>query len=202
MNLQNTKRIIGIDVGNLKSGLCVIDNEKIIYTSVLENDHNLYSKITNYSIHPNIIIVIEDIKPYTLQLTPQVIDTCKVIGEMVYRLKIEAGLRVEMVSRYDVKRWVFDTFSETVTPLIEKKIRAKAYPCSDIETKELFYVDVYGRKERSPSFVYVDDKIVTEAMKVYYDIKKPSAGKGFDFGLKSHGWQALAVATTYLNKTG
>jgi len=128
-----------------------------------------------------------------------VIDTCKVIGEMIYRLKTEAGMRVEMVSRYDVKKWVFDSFLETVTPLIEKKIRAKAFPCSLIETKELFYVDVYGRKERKPSFVYVDDKIVTEAMKVYYGITKPSAGRGFEFGLKSHGWQALAVATTYLN---
>jgi hypothetical protein len=52
---------------------------------------------------------------------------------------------------------------------------------------------------RKASFVYVDDRMVQLAMIKNYDIPIPKAGSGYDFGLKEHSWQALAVATVYLN---
>lgn len=179
-------RIIGIDPGNEESGMVVINNYSISVAFNLSNVVQLYDKISNYQLCKDLTIVIEDIKPYSLRLTPQVIDTCKFIGELVYRLKIEAGLNVIMVSRYEVKKWCFDTFPEVCLPIIEKKIRKKGF------------VNKATGEARKPSFVFVDDKIVTECMKHLYKIPLPKAGKGYDYGLQSHSWQALAVATYFL----
>ena len=77
---------------------------------------------------------------------------------------------------------VFDTFPDVVMPLVEKKV-AKKY--------------VY----RKPSFVFVDDKIVTEAMKYHFGIKLPEPGKGYQYGLKEHSWQALAAAAYLMLST-
>jgi len=193
------QRIIGIDPGSESSGMVVIDGSNIVGAWNLVNSHQFYDKVTNFSIHNNLIVVIEDIKPYSLKLMPQVIDTCKFIGEAVYRLKTHSGLNVVMVDRYTVKRWVFDTFPDVCLPLIDARIEKKMYDACDVKTKEMIRINDKGMTKRKPSFVYVNDKIVMECMKYLYKIPLPPVGKGYKFGLQSHSFQALAVASCFIH---
>lgn len=173
-------RIIGIDPGKT-CGMVILDGGQI--TSVFNiTDIMLSGKVSDFLIHPNCTVVIEDIRPYSLRLTPQVIETCKFIGELNFRLKTWSGAIVEYVTRNHVKKWCFDTFPEVCLPLIQRKIEKKGFKNKD--TGEW----------RKPSFVFVDDKVVTECMKVLHKIPVPKSGKGYQYGLKEHSWQALAVA--------
>ncbi len=174
-------RIIGIDPGTT-CGIVVLDGGQI--TSVLNITSDIMlSKVSHFLIHPKCTVVVEDIRPYSLRLTPQVIDTCKFIGELNYRLKTWSGAIVEYVVRNHVKKWCFDSFPDVCLPRIRKKIEKKMFVNKD--TGEF----------RKPSFVFVDDKMVTESMKELYKIPVPKSGYGYQFGLKEHSWQALAVAS-------
>jgi hypothetical protein len=176
-------RIIGIDPGE-NCGMVILDGGEISSVFNIMSDQ-IWSKIQYFLLQPNTTVVIEDIRPYSLRLTPQVIETCKWIGEAVYRLKNGSGAIVELMSRSEVKKWCFDTFPEVCRPLADKKIAKKGY--KNKETGEF----------RKATFVYVDDKIVTECMKELHKIPLPKSGKGYQFGLKSHSFQALAVASRY-----
>lgn len=174
------ERIIGIDPGET-CGMVILDGGQISSVFNIMFDQ-LTSKLTNYLIHPNCRVVVEDIRPYSLRLTPQVIWTCKFIGELVYRLKNDAGAIVDLVPRNEVKKWCFDTFPDVCLPMIEKKIIKKGLIRKDTG------------EPRKPSFVFVDDRVVTECMKNLYSIKMPKPGYGYRFGLKGHSFQALAIA--------
>jgi hypothetical protein len=119
---------------------------------------------------------------------------------MVYRLRIETGYDVELVSRAEVKKWVFDTFTDVCVAAIRKKVDKKMYLCCDLSTKELVWLDAFGKSRRKENFTQVDDKVVTEAMKFLYKIPTPKPGDGYKFGLKDHSWQALALANLYKSR--
>lgn len=193
------RRIIGVDPGSEESGMVVLDDCRIVVALNVANVAQVYDKISKYSLNCNLTIAVEDIKPYSLRLTSQVIDTCKFIGELTYRLRNEAGINVVMVSRYEVKKWIFDSFYDLCLPFIDKKIHKKGFDASDIETKLPVRVWSDGEvwKARKASFVFIDDKIVTEAMKQLYKIPLPNKGKGYQFGLQTHSWQALATASYF-----
>ena len=192
-------RTIAIDPGNENSGLIILEGISIIGAYNLSNEA-LYSKISAYSIHPDLVIVVEDIKPYSLKLTPQVIDTCKFIGELNYRLKIAIGMNVKYVPRADVSRWVYDTFPTICGPLIDLKIEKKMYDACSLETMQEIRVNGNGGNKRKGSFIYIDDKMVMESMKDLYQLKKPAPGKGYLYGLKDHSFQALALGRYYMTK--
>lgn len=126
----------------------------------------------------------------------QTIETAKLIGELKYRLKNELYVDFILIPRFDVKRWVFNTFPELVLDRINKKIEYL-----DIQGQRLGRKR-YRRKKDGELYKatlhYVDDRIVIAAMKEYWKLKTPKPGKSNEFGLKSHSWQALAVGTTYL----
>lgn len=155
----------------------------------------LWSKITLFLIETNCTVVIEDIKPYSMRLTTQVLDTAKWIGMAVYRLQTTCNAKIELVSRNEIKKWVFDRFNQTILPLVDKRMDKKLFMACDVRTKEIVFVDNYNRPKRKASFVYVNDRCVTEAMKELYGIPKPEPGKGYKYGLMEHSWQALAVAS-------
>jgi hypothetical protein len=115
------------------------------------------------------------------------VETCKFIGELVYRLRNEAGATVELLTRNEVKKWVFDRFPEVCVARIQQKIVKRGHK-------------VASGEYRSPSFVYVDDKMVMEAMKVLYGISLPPPGKSYMYGLKDHSWQALGAASLYKSR--
>lgn len=182
------KRIIGIDPG-ATCGMVILDGGQITSVfNIISGD--IYDKVTNFLIHPNCTVVIEDIRPYSLRLTPQVVETCKFIGELNFRLKTWSGATVEYLTRFNVKKWCFDTFPEVCNPIIERKIAKKGF--KNKETGAF----------RKPSFVFVDDKVVTECMKHKYKIPLPKSGSGYAFGLKSHSWQALALASYWVDVNG
>ena len=183
---MNNQRIIGVDPGSEGCGMVVLDNGYIKAAFNLTNEQ-FYRKVTNYLLHPNCIVVIEDIRPYSVRLTMQVIDTSKFIGEAVYRLKMEAGANVVLVTRSQVKMWCFNTFPDVCLPIIEKKISKKGY------------ITASTGEARKPSFVFVDDNVVTKCMQDLYKIPLPKAGKGYLYGLIKHSWQALSVASFYIN---
>jgi hypothetical protein len=145
-------------------------------------------------------VVVEDIKPYSLRLTPQVIDTCKFIGECVYRLRNECGANVVLSSRYEVKKWIFDSFPHISNKMVDRKIDRKLFEACNINSREIVRVDNNSKQARKSSFIYVDDKVVTEAMKDLYKIPTPEPGSGYKFGLKDHSWQALGLASFYSRK--
>jgi hypothetical protein len=178
--------------------MVVLDNGYIT-AAFNVNTEQFYNKVTNYLLHRSCIVVIEDIAPYSLRLMPQVIDTCKWIGEAVYRLKNEAGANVELVPRSLIKKWVFDSFGEVCIPIIDKYIEKKAVLACDLVTKEEIKLFQDGRewKKRKGSFVYVNDKVVMEAMKYLYKIPLPPKGQGYKFNLKDDSWQALSLASYF-----
>ena len=52
-------------------------------------------------------------------------------------------------------------------------------------------------KHRKPSFVYVDDSMVLKAMKECWKIETPPPGRGYEYGLKTHTWQALGLVSAF-----
>ena len=148
-----------------------------------------------------IIVVIEDIFPYSLRLTPAVIETCKLIGELTYRFgKARNVSTVSLVARNTIKNWVFNTVPDECIGRINKKILLKHNRNIRDSKKGLIKKD---GEMRQPSFQWVDDRIVIAAMKVIHGIPTPKPGKRNIHGLSStsHGWQAMAVAT-YFSHTG
>jgi hypothetical protein len=150
-----------------------------------------WSRISSLVLSNRLIIAVEDIKPYSLPLTPQVIETCKWIGEAVYRLKNGCGGEIEMVSRFRVKKWCFDYFPSVCLPLIDEKI-AKGV----LKGK---YINKKTGENRPASFHFVDDKIVRHCMTKLWKLESGKQGRKSPFGLKSHSFQALAVASYLLH---
>lgn len=197
--MESKKRIVGIDPGSNMCGVVILDDNTI--TGAFNwSIPVLWDKITPFLIHPNCRVIVEDIRPYSLQLTPHVIETCKLIGELVYRLRIECGFDVYLVPRSNVKKWVFDTFTELAVSLIKKKVDKKMYLSCDVKTRELLWLDESGKQRRKENFTQINDKIVTEAMKELYSIPMPNPGDGYRFGLKDHSWQALALVSYFSRK--
>jgi hypothetical protein len=143
------------------------------------------------------IVVIEDVRPYSLRLSQQVIDTCKFIGELTYRLKSELKIEYSLNPRSEVKEWVFTNHAEVCLPRIEKKIWDLHHRKEKMGLKGLRNANGDLRK---PSFVFVDDRIMIAAMKEYWSIPTPKPGKSGMYGLKSHSWQALALGTMWLDR--
>lgn len=179
--MLNRKIIIGIDVGNLNSGLVVLLGWQIQLVNNYANGL-VFEKVMAYFVkYRHVSVIVEDIKPYAGNLSQQVIDTCKFIGELNWRFN-EVGIKYKMVTRATVRKWVFDTFPEMVLPLVVAIIEKRNEKNND-------------GKNRKPSFVYVNDGIVLKAMKIYWGIENPPPGKGYIHGLKTHTWSALALAS-------
>lgn len=197
--------IFSIDVGSDMSGVCVISNNTIIECVNLSN-RLLCAKIKEYYVKYNILVVIEDIRPYSGKLSLDVIDTCKFIGELCYRLLNELRVPFKLYARYLVRKWVFDSFNE---------------PCVMAINKKIAYLDEYGARKneelktagkkpkyrryitkegvlRKASFNYVDDRIIISIMKKLWEIPEPKPFKSNIYGLKEDSWQALALGSYYL----
>jgi hypothetical protein len=184
-NEATNKILIGIDPGSSVSGMVILSGGQIEWAGNPKNDQIFDILSVNIQKNRQIQIVVEDIRPYSLKLSPQIIETCKFLGEMRYRLK-EAGLSVEWIPRNSVKKWVFDTFPQICNTRIAKKIEKKGgFSKSGVKL--------------SPTFVYVDDRIVLAAMKERWNIETPKPGKRNSLGITEHSWQALGLVSYYLD---
>jgi hypothetical protein len=157
----------------------------------------IWDKVTKYSDTGRIMLVIEDIRPFSSKLTMQTIGTCKFIGEVSYRAKNAPGVILEYVTRYDVKSWVINYFPEVAIPKLEKKIADKDRRLQAQGKRGLRNKDGTLRK---PSFRDVDDRIVQAAMVSKWDITDTGPGKRNKYGLSKHSWQALAAGCCFLSK--
>lgn len=188
------KIIWAIDPGNLICGVVQLTGSTIGHC-FNEKSCSVYRRILSLSKGQSIEIVIEDIKPYSLRLTPQVIDTCKIIGELTYRFKVCKQVNsVNLVARNSVKKWIFDTCPDIVLPRIEKKMSALHTRKVAKGMKGLIKSD---GEMRSPSFHYIDDRSVIAALKSIFSIPTPKPGKPNIFGLVDHSWQALAAGAYF-----
>lgn len=190
------KNIWGIDPGNLICGVAQLLDGQIGYC-FNEKSVSVYRTILKLSKGEPITIVIEDIKPYSLRLTPQVIDTCKIIGELAYRFNTcKTVISVNLVARNSVKKWIFDTCPDVCNLRIEKKMNTIHRNKIKQGKKGLIKAD---GEMRQASFHFVDDRTVIAALKSIFNIPTPKPGKPNIFGLVDHSWQALAVAGFYQN---
>lgn len=144
-------------------------------------------------------VLVEDIRPYGLKLSPQIIETCKFLGELRYRLS-RAKINVQWIPRNTVKKWIFDTFPAVVLPLVGKKIKKGLFSACNVLTKEEIIVQGNGKQPRKSSFIWVDDRMVISAMKVMWNIETPKPGKTNKYGIKAHAWQALALGVFQISK--
>lgn len=192
------KIIWGIDPGSSICGVCQL-NSGLIGNCFNIEPEKVYNQILRLSEGSKFIVVIEDIFPYSMRLTPQVIDTCKLIGELAYRFNTcDQVSSVHLVARNSVKKWIFDTQFAICEPRINKKILAKHNRNIKKGLKGMIKLD---GEMRQSSFHFVDDRIVIAALKSIYNIPTPKPGKPNIFGLKGHSFQALAVGT-YFTRTG
>ena len=186
-------RVIGIDPGSDVSGICSIEDTTILYASNTPNTE-VFDKIKELLRgSPEATIVIEDIFPYSVRLKPEVIATCKFIGELSYRLK-EAGVAAKFVARNSIKKWVFDNFPDICINRIDEKI-ARLHAWRVKKGKRGY--ETKSGELRAASFAFVDDRIVIAALKFHLSIPTPKPGKANIYGLRDHSWQALAVAAYF-----
>jgi hypothetical protein len=130
-----------------------------------------------------------------MRLTPEVIDTCKFIGQLCWRL-LPSGFidEVIMVPRNTVKKWVFDNYKKIISGRVDK--RMAAIDANRISKGKKGLKNMKGQM-RAASFHYIDDRAVVAAMKYRYRIPDPKPGKSNRYGLRAHSWQALAAATMW-----
>jgi hypothetical protein len=181
------RRIISVDPGNVISGFCMIENGQIAFAANLPNQF-VIPKIREFIQNAAYTVIIEDVRPYGTRLTQQLLDTSKFIGELCYRL---IGLKVvpELIARWEVKKWVFETFKSDLEPLILKKMEKSE--------KGLTKADGENRK---PTFIWVDDRLIIKSMKKMWNIPTPKPGKTNKYGINAHSWQALALASLHITQ--
>lgn len=180
--------LIAIDVGNEQSGMVVLNGLKIAFAGNIQNGQILKLIYDRYREDKTVIVLIEDMKPYSVALTQHTIDTCKFIGKLSYFCDMRR-IPYRLITRHQVKKWVYDRFPEIVLGLVLAKIEKRDKKNND-------------GKLRSPSYVYVDDGIIVSVMKDYWKLEK-GRGKRNIHGITAHAWQALAVGTyfTFANST-
>lgn len=178
--------IVAVDVGSQVSGIVVITDGVINRSSVTDNAV-LFDLIKEYhGTGWRLRVVIEDIVPYGQHISLGLISTIKFLGELLYRLKT-ARISFRMITRIEVKLWVYRTFPDIAIPFIEERIRFK--DLRNGKTGEL----------RKPSHVFVNDSCVINALRFLWDIPA-ERGKSNRFGLSTHSWQALAVYSCYRDR--
>lgn len=201
--IKSTIVVFSIDPGPEKTGFVVLREGKIAKAAVVVNSRLFTTMLEECATGFQSFVLIEDIKPSGVALKQSTIDTCKFIGVLEYRLE-SAQIDPQMIARWEVKEWIFEKFPEIAIPRINKKIAAKGkWEACDIKTRELIRITKKGHtwKPRKASFIFVDDRIVIACMKSYWNIATPKPGHSNIFGLKEHSWQALAVASVWLDRS-
>lgn len=174
-----------IDPGTEMSGVSLLSNGQIIYGANTINGDLLSDILKERERFPDLIVLIEDVAPYSMKMMQDVINTCKFIGEITYCLRM-AKIDYACVLRWNVKKWVFDNFYDVVAPEIKNRIEKRKFINKDGEF-------------RQPTFVFVNDRGVLNAMKKRWGIVKPKPGEKNKIGLTGHAWQALAVGTFFID---
>ena len=187
----NTKTVVvvAIDPGSSKSGVVVLVNGQIAAakTSLNEEIVPLVREYlgTKYTLR----VMIEDLLPYSLQLTPDVLTTSKFIGELEYRLTV-ARISFTLITRAEVKKWAYNAYNELLNDMVKIKVRKRS------EKKGQPLVNQDGT-EKKGSHVWLDDTMIEKSMRLEWSIPA-QRGKQNKYGLKTHSFQALALGTLFI----
>ena len=102
--------LLGIDVGNVVSGVVALLDGKIDFVKTVDN-RQVFDVVRGYmGKYDSVEVVVEDIKPFAGNLSQQAIDTCKFIGQLTWRLdEIEA--KYTLMNRAAVRKWVYETLT-------------------------------------------------------------------------------------------
>lgn len=177
--------VVAIDPGESKSGI-VTYIDGIIEGKPTTLNEEVIPMIREYlGAEYKLRVVVEDVRAYSGQMTPNTVETIKFIGELRYRLKA-ARIAHKMPTRSNVRKWVFNTFPEQVLPLIMAKIAKKGHINKDGQL-------------RKASFVYVDDRIVIEAMRERFSLPASKGRKGNMLKISTHAWQSLALLEYFIS---
>jgi hypothetical protein len=186
----------GIDPGSAICGVvCLLDRQ--IHLAFETTPDRVFEDIIEKSGANSFDIVIEDIRGFAGKMSNNVIDTCKLIGELNYRFRAHPSTRqIHYIPRSTVKKWFFDNYFT----LLEKQVGANMTAINAQKQR-------LGKKGlitnagvmRLPSFNYVNDRAIVAALR---QIEGIPAGKKNIYGLRDHSWQALAVAKAYLEIFG
>jgi hypothetical protein len=190
---SNKQILIGVDPGDTHTGLTLVGEFGILHSEHISNflliDFIYRLKEENNSV----LVIIEDMRPYNMRINDNVINTIKYIGQIEWRLQ-ELKIKYLLVPRWQIKNWVHWKYRDMCAVEINKKIEYAA-----VRKAKILGIEDDG-KRRKESYVYVDDRIVERGMRLWWDIKKPKVGQKVAFGLKTHGWSALAMVTFYIEK--
>ena len=191
--MEHTKRIlVGVDPGETHSGVAIVENGAIQKGINISNFLliDFISSLKNSC--DSFLVIIEDMRPYNMRISDNVINTIKFIGQIEWRLS-SMGIEFRLFPRWEIKQWVFERYPEMAKEEVVKKIE---YLAATMERKN----GGIPVPRRRPSFVYINDRIVEKAIKMWWSIKKPKVGQSTPFGLKTHSWQGLAMITFYIEK--
>jgi len=177
--------VVALDPGPEVSGLVILRYGEIVKAGNMGKADILFNIMLEFETKVPLLVLIEDVKPYGARLSQDLIDTCKWIGELEYRLKT-AGIAYKLIPRSTVKSYIFHNFQKISIPRIEKEII-----CRNKRRKDGEYC--------KPHASMVNDRIVIAAMKDLWNIETPKPGKTNRFGLSKHAWQALGVASQWLH---
>lgn len=183
---------IGIDAGSSQSGVIILDEKNIRRGCNIENDEVFDLVVNNRELCEQLIVVIEDVRPYKAQISEHIIQTIKFLGQIEWRLKA-SGIPFTLIPRWHVKQWVFLQYRAMAETEISKNM-VRHYALKD---KKGLGVPL-NKQRTTPTFVYVDDRIVQKAMRLHWRIEKPKVGSTTPFGLKDHSWQALGLISYFM----
>lgn len=198
------KYIIAVDPGSLTSGVVTIV-DGIIKEAIdaLPNEEVYLYILRSLPVNRhqgNAIALIEDIKPYSVKLSQQTIDTAKFIGELRYCLQGHP-LPYKEIPRSAIKEWINLQYRHIVRRLLDKKVEYRSTMNDRLVLEGKIEKNNLVKKDgdlKAATYVWIDDRMVSAAMRAQWDIKKPKPGHKSELGLKNHSFQALALATYYL----
>lgn len=174
-------------MGSERSGVIVLIDGQISHAENADNA-KVYDLISSYKeVGTKLRVAVEDVRPYYGQrLTMQLIDTCKFIGEMRYRLAT-GRISAKYIPRSAVKRFIYDNYLPSIQNHLLKKLAERGALNQSGDLRKI-------------SYQWVDDKMVIEAMRTEWDIPYAGVGKRNRFGISAHSWQALGLATLSLKQ--
>jgi len=199
------KKIIGIDPGSEKSGVVVLENGAIKETYEAMPNESVVEFLLLSDNLSDMKVIIEDVRAYNMRISGDIIETVKFIGWLTGTKTVkgklsELGIKYELIPRYQVKEWIFLQFRTMAEPEIIKIIARNQ---ARNEKKAIEAGEEYKKRNLAPTFIYVEDRIVANAMRKWWDIKKPSRpGQKSPYGLKTHSWQSLALCSYWMATMG
>lgn len=192
-------KIIGVDPGSERSGVIVLDEGIIIECFEDMSNAKVLEFVSQFLLYlPGAHVVIEDFIGGG-PVGKDKIKTVKFIGVLEHRLT-DIGQPFTSIPRWEVKKWVFLQFRTMAEPEIIKIIARNQ---ARNEKKAIAAGEEYKKRNLAPTFIYVEDRIVANAMRKWWDIEKPSRpGQKSPYGLKTHSWQALGLVSYWMATMG